>query len=110
MVRFENADCLKQKNHPDSKLATPPPAFRSRFSDPNHAVNSGNIVSLISGGLIDPSERREAKRDRKRDRRIERRQAVGLPPPMLTARERRRSRGDEPKGFIRKALTEVRFA
>jgi hypothetical protein len=84
---------LKQKTHPDSKLAAPPPAFRSRFSDPNHAVNSGNIVSLISGGLIDPSKRREAKRDRKRDRRIE-----------------RRSRGDEPRGFIKKALTEVSFA
>jgi hypothetical protein len=60
--------------------------------------------------MIDPTKRRQEKRDRKRERRIDRRLAVGLPPPMMmNAREQRQARGDEPKGFIKKALTEVSF-
>jgi hypothetical protein len=65
-------------------------------------------VSLISGGLINPGTRRKERMERKRERRTQRREAVGLPPPLPYARERRRSRGDEPKGFIKKALTKVR--
>ncbi|TID24364.1 hypothetical protein E2P81_ATG02667 [Venturia nashicola] len=102
----KRAQATYQKYHPESKLAAPAPVFRSRFSDPNHAVNNGNIVSLVSGGLIDPSKRREEKRERKRERRVDRRLDRGFPPPRETARDRRRNRGDEPKGFIRKALTE----
>lgn len=41
--------------HPESKLNSLPPAqFASRFSDPNHPVNSGGIVALISGGRYNP--------------------------------------------------------
>lgn len=71
-------------------------------------MNNGNIVSLISGGLIDPSKRREEKREIKRERRIDRRLAHSRPPPTMNARDRRRNNGDEPKGFIKKALIEVR--
>jgi len=42
----------------DSKLAVPGAAdqtnFASRFSDPNHPVNSGSIIALLTGGYVDP--------------------------------------------------------
>ncbi|KAI1077981.1 hypothetical protein F5B20DRAFT_249227 [Whalleya microplaca] len=33
------------------------PKFNSRFADPNHAANSGSIVSLATGGYINPQAR-----------------------------------------------------
>ncbi|KIV82281.1 hypothetical protein PV11_04402 [Exophiala sideris] len=60
--------------NPDSQLAAaaPPPQkqFASRFSDPNHPVNSGSIVSLLTGGHVDPRKGLRAKRaQRKASRR-----------------------------------------
>ncbi|KAH9992688.1 hypothetical protein F4779DRAFT_609116 [Xylariaceae sp. FL0662B] len=42
--------------NPDNLLAnqTDKPKFNSRFADPNHAANSGSIVSLATGGYVDP--------------------------------------------------------
>ncbi|KIV78824.1 hypothetical protein PV11_06434 [Exophiala sideris] len=41
---------------PDSKLAVPgaadPGKFASRFADPNHPVNSGSPLALLTGGMI----------------------------------------------------------
>lgn len=42
----------------DSKLAIPgagdPQNFASRWSDPNHPTNSGGVLALLTGGMIDP--------------------------------------------------------
>jgi len=53
----------------DSKLAVSPEPvkFHSRFSDPNHPANSGSIISLITGGAIDPRGRKMAKRNARRE-------------------------------------------
>ncbi|CAF9928109.1 hypothetical protein IMSHALPRED_007387 [Imshaugia aleurites] len=41
--------------HPDSVLAqTPKPTFTSRYADPNHPASSGSIISLLTGGYINP--------------------------------------------------------
>ncbi|KZF24326.1 hypothetical protein L228DRAFT_237267 [Xylona heveae TC161] len=52
--------------NPESALAqnTPTPQFKSRFSDPNHPVNSGSLVSLLTGGYVNPpslQQRRQAR-------------------------------------------------
>jgi hypothetical protein len=42
-------------NNPDSaltKVAGGTPEFRNRFADPNHPVNNGHIISLVTGGKI----------------------------------------------------------
>jgi hypothetical protein len=62
--------------NPDSRLAhaAPPPEkkFASRFADPNHPVNSGSIVSLLTGGNVDPLKGRRTRRaQRKAGRRGE---------------------------------------
>lgn len=52
--------------HPDSKLSLPPQKFASRFSDPNHAVNTGGLMGLLSGGHVNNLEEqriREAQRE-----------------------------------------------
>jgi hypothetical protein len=42
----------------DSALATgPKPQFSSRFADPSHAANSGSLIALISGGVIQLPDR-----------------------------------------------------
>lgn len=83
--------------HPGSSLASDQPQhFASRFSDPNHAVNSGSLVSLVTGGMYDPRVRREAKRQRKNERRI----ARGRMPRQYRLPKDAR----EPKG-IRRLLT-----
>ncbi|KAJ9410548.1 hypothetical protein DTO045G8_1454 [Paecilomyces variotii] len=41
--------------NPDNMLAQgPKPTFTSRYADPNHPANSGSIVSLLTGGYINP--------------------------------------------------------
>ena len=41
----------------------------SRYNDPNHPSNSGSLISLITGGTINPDTRRQARREAKRGRR-----------------------------------------
>ncbi|KAK4690183.1 hypothetical protein P7C71_g6538, partial [Lecanoromycetidae sp. Uapishka_2] len=46
---------------PNSSLAVPQDKeFASRFSDPNHPVNSGSLISLVTGGKVDPKGYRRA--------------------------------------------------
>ncbi|KIW18790.1 hypothetical protein PV08_03079 [Exophiala spinifera] len=56
--------------NPGNKLAeaTPPPRkeFASRFADPNHPVNSGSLVALLTGGHFDPKAAKRAKRAQRR--------------------------------------------
>jgi len=46
------------QENPDSSLATAStPQFASRFSDPNHPMYSGGLITLASGGLIQKRDR-----------------------------------------------------
>lgn len=65
-----------EHENPQSSLAAAVPKekqFASRYSDPNHAANSGSLVSLITGGALDLKGRRDKRRAAKRVRRAERR-------------------------------------
>ncbi|KAL6252929.1 hypothetical protein RBB50_000648 [Rhinocladiella similis] len=57
-------------SNPGNRLAaaTPPPRkeFASRFSDPNHPVNSGSLVALLTGGHFDPKAGKRARRAQRR--------------------------------------------
>ncbi|KAF7873981.1 hypothetical protein EAF04_002653 [Stromatinia cepivora] len=60
--------------NPNSSLTTPKPQFLSRYSDPSHPANSGSLISLITGGHINPqarrTERRAARGERRQNKRI----------------------------------------
>ena len=43
--------------HPDSDLAVTTPVFTSRYSDPNHPSNNGDLLSLVSGGMVSMPQR-----------------------------------------------------
>lgn len=64
--------------NPGSSLAVPSAEkpFASRYSDPTHAANSGSLVSLLTGGMIDTKGRRRQRRGAKRVRRAMRRGQV----------------------------------
>ena len=48
--------------NPNSKLGVPDDKkWASRYSDPNHPANSGHLVSLVTGGVINPKQRRRPK-------------------------------------------------
>lgn len=54
------------------------PQFASRFADPNHAANSGSLISLLTGGHVNPAERRGKRRGALRNRRaLKRGEQVG---------------------------------
>ena len=56
----------KARENPNSSLApASSPQFASRFSDPNHPANSGSIISLVTGGAINPRERKQRRRERR---------------------------------------------
>lgn len=41
--------------HPDSVLVQgPKPKFSSRYADPAHPASNGNLISLLSGGRVNP--------------------------------------------------------
>lgn len=76
--------------------------MQSRYSDPNHAVNSGSLISLITGGNINPMPRRQARRAKIQERRSVRREykdtrrvARGRAPrgPRMNRRNRPRRQG-----------------
>lgn len=43
--------------------------FASRWADPNHPVNQGGLVTVLTGGAISPGARRQQKRDYRDSRR-----------------------------------------
>ncbi|KAF7895508.1 uncharacterized protein EAF01_009470 [Botrytis porri] len=55
--------------NPTSSLATPKPQFLSRYSDPNHPASSGSLISLITGGHVNPQARRTEREAAKEERR-----------------------------------------
>ena len=100
--------CDQAYNNPGSALSPEESQhFASRFSDPNHPVNSGSLLALVTGGMYDARARRQEKWDRRAERREwrnERRIARGRPPRHY--RHQRLPRGQrEPKG-IRRLLTQ----
>jgi hypothetical protein len=60
---------------PGGKLAAAggQPVFHSRYADPNHPASSGSLVSLLTGGHINPQARRQERRIVRRQRRAWRR-------------------------------------
>jgi hypothetical protein len=66
--------------------------FKSRYSDPNHPANSGSIISLVTGGYVNPFERRDRRRY---ERRQMREKLTGIP-----------ARKPGEGGYIKRALTE----
>ena len=53
---------FKIGKHPDSVLAqTPKPTFTSRYADPNHPASSGSLISLVTGGHINPPPVQQAR-------------------------------------------------
>lgn len=93
--------------NPTSSLATPKPQFFSRYSDPNHPASSGSLISLITGGHVNPqarkSERKAAKQDRRQNKRIRkayRRGEVITPETGLRKRK---------PGLVKRILQKVSF-
>lgn len=85
--------------HPGSSLANPQEIhFVSRYSDPNHPASSGSLISLLTGGHINPQTRKDQRRQFKRESRNQRRIAMGKAP--------RSTDPDEPRSRIRKLLRE----
>ena len=92
----------------DSKLAVPgstdQTTFASRYADPNHPVNSGSIVALLTGGYIDPKARI---RGRRTDR------LANIRGQQLSEQDRRNvamGRGGDrgrPLGLVRKGVRKV---
>ncbi|MCJ1435820.1 hypothetical protein MMC27_005196 [Xylographa pallens] len=57
----------------ESSLSVPQTTeFASRYSDPNHAANNGSLISLVTGGNINPQPRRDDRRERHSGRREKR--------------------------------------
>jgi hypothetical protein len=53
------------ETHSGSKLSVPENTnknFASRFADPNHPVNSGSLVALLTGGALDLKARKRERR------------------------------------------------
>lgn len=91
------AQAVYNAQHPGSTLGNPQETkFVSRYSDPNHPASSGSLISLLTGGHVNPTTRKQQRRQWRNDRRIAR------------GRTPRSSRDpDEPKGIIRRMLREV---
>lgn len=84
--------------NPNSKLALSPsedggPKFASRYADPNHPANSGSLISLLTGGHINPETRRQQRKINKRVRKAYRRGEEITP-----------QTGKKRDGFVKKIL------
>ncbi|KAJ5485469.1 hypothetical protein N7539_005457 [Penicillium diatomitis] len=43
--------------------------LKSRYNDPTHPANSGSLIALLTGGAVNPTPRREARREARQVRR-----------------------------------------
>jgi hypothetical protein len=72
-LHANSANVLQAAENPNSTLSSNEPIeFASRYSDPNHPVVNGSILSLITGGNIDPKSHRESRRSQRGPSRRER--------------------------------------
>ncbi|KAJ5758947.1 hypothetical protein N7520_006103 [Penicillium odoratum] len=73
-----------EAEHKGSGLAVPEEkrsGFTSRYNDPNHAANNGNLISALTGGLVKPGPSMFEKATNKmRERENRKRASQGLPP------------------------------
>ena len=52
--------------NPNSQLSVPDQKpFASRYSDPTHPASSGSLISLVTGGKVDPKGMRQGRRQAK---------------------------------------------
>ena len=59
-----------QGETPEASLNVPmDKQFASRYSDPNHPASSGSLISLLTGGKVDPMSMRKQKDQAKKDKR-----------------------------------------
>ncbi|MCJ1376287.1 hypothetical protein MMC20_007529 [Loxospora ochrophaea] len=57
------AQATYNAKNPNSSLSVAPePKFTSRYSDPNHPASNGNLISLVTGGYVNPEIRRGDRR------------------------------------------------
>ena len=92
------AQALYAAENPNSSLAVgPSPGFASRYADPNHAANSGSLISLVTGGALNPKGRRAERRSARKISGAERRGE------SITAQTGQRRKG----GIVRKMLQKV---
>jgi len=88
--------------HPGSTLANPQDIkFVSRYSDPNHPASSGSLISLLTGGHINPVSRKDQRRQLRREYQDQRRIMRGRAPRYQSKDP------DEPSGVIGKMLRQV---
>jgi hypothetical protein len=81
--------------NPNSSLAQSPSAgFTSRYSDPNHPANSGSLIALVTGGMLNPKGRRQERRSARAYRRGE---------PVNA------STGKKKEGLVKRMLKKVSF-
>ena len=62
------ANAVYNAENPDSSLSTGTPQFKSRYADPNHPANSGSLISLVTGGKVDPRGSRQKSQSRRGER------------------------------------------
>lgn len=93
------AQALWTHQNPNSKLVAPgpKPEFASRFSDPNHPANNGSIVSLLTGGKVNPFAFKEQERIKRRQRRAA---WTGQPTDQVTGESRK-------EAYVKRILTKV---
>ena len=48
------ANATYNAENPNSSLSTGTPEFKSRYADPTHPASSGSLISLVTGGRVDP--------------------------------------------------------
>ncbi|KAF3392658.1 hypothetical protein F1880_008641 [Penicillium rolfsii] len=81
-----------EAEHQGSSLAVPSSDRKtmvSRYNDPNHPANSGSLISLLTGGAVNPAARRQARREARQERRQMKREYKD---------SRRVARGRAPRG------------
>lgn len=70
-------------------IEQPAPKFASKYADPNHPANSGDLAALVTGGKYNLSELKGGRREQKYERKAERRERKD---------DRRIRRGKSPRG------------
>lgn len=68
--RDRRAQAAYKAENPTSSLNVPQgQKFASRYSDPNHPASSGSLVSLLTGGHVDPKGTRRRRDDTRAEKR-----------------------------------------
>ena len=98
---------VQEGKNPDSKLnAMPHHEFSSRWADPNHPANQGTLITMLSGGAINP----RAKLRERKGAKTARREAMGMPSALGGKVANRKSdNGGGLLGIAKRKLKEVSF-